>query len=103
MQLLTKEQQESYENVKIVYICKEKFKKEYVKDKKYCKVRGHCHYPGGYRGPADRIYNSKDSVPKKIPMSLHNGSSHDYHSIIKELAEEFEKQFNCLEETVENK
>ena len=36
-------------------------------------------------------------------MSLHNGSSHDYHSIIKELAEEFEKQFNCLEETVENK
>ena len=36
--LLTKEQQESYENVKICYICKEKLENEYVKDKKYCKV-----------------------------------------------------------------
>ena len=38
MQLLTKEQQESYENVKIVYICKEKIKKEYVKDKNIAKL-----------------------------------------------------------------
>ena len=34
---LTKEQQESYENTKICYICKEKFENKYLKDKKYCK------------------------------------------------------------------
>ena len=41
MKLLTKEQQESYENAKICYICKEKFQNEYFKDKKYRKVRDH--------------------------------------------------------------
>ena len=44
MKLLTKEQQESYENAKICYICKEKFENKYLKDKKYCKIRDHSHY-----------------------------------------------------------
>ena len=35
MKLLTKEQQESYENAQICYICTEKFKNKYVKDKKF--------------------------------------------------------------------
>ena len=39
MKLLTKEQQESYENAKICYICREKFGNKYVKDKKYRKVK----------------------------------------------------------------
>ena len=34
MKLLKKEQQESYENAKICYICKEQFENEYVTDKK---------------------------------------------------------------------
>ena len=34
MKLLTNEQQESHENVKICYICKEKIEHKYVKDKK---------------------------------------------------------------------
>ena len=46
MKLLTKEQQESYENAKICYICKEKFENKYVKDNKYCKTRDHCHLRG---------------------------------------------------------
>ena len=46
MRLLTKEQQESYENAKGCYDCKEKFENKYVKDKKYCKVRDYCHYIG---------------------------------------------------------
>ena len=37
--LLTKERQESYENAKICYICKENFENKYLKDKKYHKVR----------------------------------------------------------------
>ena len=32
--VITKEQQESYENAKICYICKEKFEKKYLKNKK---------------------------------------------------------------------
>ena len=38
MKLLTKEQQESCENTKICYICKEKFENKYLKDKKCPKV-----------------------------------------------------------------
>ena len=44
MKLFTKEQQESHENAKICYIGKGKFENDYVKDKKYCKVRDYCHY-----------------------------------------------------------
>ena len=46
MKLLTKEQQESYENGKICYTCKEKVKNKYVKYEKYHKVRNHSHYTG---------------------------------------------------------
>ena len=42
--LLKKEQHKSYQTAKICYICQEKFENEYVKDKKYHKVRDHCHY-----------------------------------------------------------
>ena len=38
MNLLTKEQQESYENAKICYICKEKFENKYVKIKTMVKL-----------------------------------------------------------------
>ena len=61
-----KEQQESYVNVKIYYICKKKFQNKYLKDKKYCKIRDHCHYAGKYRGAAHTIYNLKYSVPKNF-------------------------------------
>ena len=96
MKLLIKDQEESYENATICYICKKKIENKYVKDKKYCKVRDHCHYTGECRGPAHSIYNLKYSVPKNIPKAFHNGSKHDYHFIIKELTEKFEKQFTCL-------
>ena len=39
MKLLTKEQEESYENAKICYICNAKFENRYLKDKIYRKVR----------------------------------------------------------------
>ena len=72
-----------------------------MKEKKYRKVRDHCHYTAEYRGVVHSICNLKYSVPKKIPIVFHNGSNYDYHFIIKELAEEFKKQFTCLGENTE--
>ena len=101
IKLLRKEHEESYENSKICNICKEKFENKYLKDKKYRKVRDHFYYTGEYRGAAHSIYNLEYSVPNKIPTVFHNGSNYDYHFIIKELAEEFKKQFTCLGEYTE--
>ena len=38
---------------------------------------------------------------KKIPTVFHNESNYNYHFIIKELPEEFKKQFICLRENTE--
>ena len=70
LKLLIKEQQESYENAKFSYISKEKFENKYVKDKKYHKVRDHCHYTEKYRGTVHSICNLKYSTPKKIPIAF---------------------------------
>ena len=40
-------------------------------------------------------------ILKKIPVLFHNSSTYDYHFINKELAEEFEGQFECLGENTE--
>ena len=64
IKLLTKEQQKSHENSKICYICKEKFKNRYVKDKKHHKVRDHCHYSRKYRSAAHSICDLKYSAPQ---------------------------------------
>ena len=88
-------------NTKICCICKEKLEDKYARDKKYCKVRDHCHYLGEYRGDAQSIYNLKYSVPKEISIVFHNRSNYDYDFIIKELAEELEGQFSCLGENTE--
>ena len=70
MKLLTKEQQESYENVKIYYILKKKIENKLFGRKKYRKVRDHCHYTGEYRDAAHNICNVKHSVPKKNSHSF---------------------------------
>ena len=79
-----------------------KFENRYLKDQKYRKVRDHCHYTGKYRGSAHSMCNLKYSVPKIISIVFHNKSNYDYHFIIKELAEEFKKQFPCLGENMKN-
>ena len=89
MKLFTKVQLESYVNAKVYYICKQKITNKYLKDKKYRKVRDHCHYKGEYRGAAHSICNLKHTTSKKNPLVSHNGSNYDYNFIITELAEEF--------------
>ena len=40
-------------------------------------------------------------MPKKVWIVFFYGSNYDYNFIIKELAEEFKKQFTCLGENTE--
>ena len=67
----------------------------------YQKVRDHCHYTGKFRGAAHSICNLRYKITKKIPIVFHNGSTYDYHFIIKQLAEDFKCQFECLGENTE--
>ena len=56
-------------------------------------------YTGKYRGAAaHRVYNSKFNVINEIPVVFHNVSDYDNYFIIKELANEFGGQFECLGE-----
>ena len=40
-------------------------------------------------------------IPKEIPVVFHNGSTYDYHFIIKELVKDFNGNFECLGENTE--
>ena len=71
------------------------------KFKLYQKVRDHCHYTGKFSGAVHSICNLSYKVPKEIPVVIHNSSTYDYYFIIKELAEEFKGQFECLGENTE--
>ena len=64
IKLLTKEQKESYENAEICYICKEKFKNKYLKDKKH--RRGKVTQPANI-GPQDVPRTSPTNVPRTSP------------------------------------
>ena len=97
---LTKEEKISHRIQRICYICKKKFSND-DNNKKYHKVRYHCHYTGKYRGTAHDIYNLRYKIAKEIPVVFHNGSTYDYHFIIKELGEELEGVLECLGENTE--
>ena len=67
----------------------------------YHKVRDHCHYTGKFRGSAHNICNLRYKTPKEIPVVFHNGSTYNYHFIIRQLAKEFEGNFGWLGENTE--
>ena len=90
---LTKEEKYNYNKENTCYICKNDFNND--------KVRDHCHFTGKYRGAAHNTCNLRYKIPKNIPVIFHNGSTYDYHFIIKELANEFEGNFECSGENTE--
>ena len=82
-------------------------KKKLITDKKdkstfklYHKVRDHCHYTGKFRGAVHSTCNLRYKIPKEIPIVAHH-ATHDHHFIIKQLAKEFDGQFECLGENTE--
>ena len=97
---LTKKEEKRHNKQEVCHICKKEFSTD-DNNKKYHKVRDHCHYTGKYRGAAHDICNLRYKIPKEIPVVFHNGSTYDYHFIIKELAEKFEGEFECLRENTE--
>ena len=64
-------------------------------------MRDHCHYTAKFRGAAHSICNLRYKTQPEIPVKIHNGSKYDYRFIIKELADEFKGQFECLGENTE--
>ena len=91
MILLTDEENKSYEEENVCYICTKEFSDDDADDddddddanKKYQKVRDHCYYTRKYRGAAHNICNLRYKTPKEISILFHNGSACDYHFIIK--------------------
>ena len=47
------------------------------------------------------IFAIRYKIPKEFPVEFHNGSTYDYHFIIRELAKEFEGEFEYLGENTE--
>ena len=70
----------------------------YVKEFREKKDKDHCYYTGNFRGAAHSKCNLRYNVPKNIPIVFHNGSTYDYHFLIKKLAGEFKGDFECLRE-----
>ena len=102
--ILTNEKKESYEKQSICYICEKKIctdKNDEKEFKLYHKVRDHCHYTRKYRGAAHSICNLRYKIQKEIPVVFHNGSTYNYHFIIKKLVKEFKDNFDCLGENTE--
>ena len=106
VKLSTKEQQESYENVNICYMCKEILKKYIWKIKNIVKVEViNIIYQNiedienieirDIENIAESICSLKYSIPKNIPIIFCNESNYDYHFIINELPKEFKKEFTC--------
>ena len=94
---LRKEEKRSHNTSRRGYVCRKKFSTD-DNNKKYYKVRDHCHYTGKYRGAAHDICNLRYKILKGFLVVFNNGSTYDCHFIIKELAEEFEGEFECLGE-----
>ena len=80
---LTIEESKLYHKQKVSYIYKNKISTD---DKK---VRNHRHFNGKHRRAAHNACNLNYKTSKESHVVFYNGSSYDYHLIIKEPAKEF--------------
>ena len=70
-------------------------------NQKVCYIRDYCHYTAKKYRAADNMCNLRYKVPKEIPIVFHNGSTYDYHFIVKESVKDFDGNFECLGENTE--
>ena len=99
---LTVEENISYDEQEAHHICEGKFCTD-KDDKNYKnakKIKDHCHYTGKFRGAAHSKCNLNYKVPKNILIIIHN-ASYDTHFVIKQLAEEFKCELDCIGENTE--
>ena len=87
------DEEDSYDKKNTCHIC--------MKDLDNDKVKDYYYFTGKYRVAAHSKCNLKHKIPKNIPVIFHNGSTYDYHFIIRELASEFDGNFECLGENTE--
>ena len=88
MTLLNFEENKYYQGQKVCYICKKEFstdKNDKNAFKLYHKVKDHCHYTENFIGAAHSICNLRYKTLKEILILLLNGSTYNYHFIIKQL------------------
>ena len=97
---LTKKEEKNHNKQKVCHICRKEFNAG-DNNKKYQKVKDHYYYTKKYGGAAHDICNLRYKTSKEVPVVFHNGSTYDYHFIIKNLAEEFEGEFEFLGENTE--
>ena len=60
---LTKKEEKNHSKQNVCHICRKEFNTDHS-DKKYHKVKGHCHYTGKYRGAAHDICNLRCKTSK---------------------------------------
>ena len=94
----TKKERKANRDQKVCCICKRAFSSY---DDKYHKIKDHCYYTGRYIGAAHVVCSKNCKIAKEMPIVFHNGSTHDYHFIVKELAKEFKGKLECLGENTE--
>ena len=81
------EDEESYNNSHICWICKQELNMD--------KVRGPCHVTGKFRGAAHNKCIINLRLPRKLPIIFHNLQGYDGHIIFKEL-NNFEVDFDVI-------
>ena len=67
------------------WICGNGFEEGEKADKRFVKVRDHCHFIGKYRGAAHNICNKKYKRPNFTPVFFHNLKGYDSHLFVKNL------------------
>ena len=80
---LTEKELKLHQDLTQCFICRNKFAQKLSKDKNHRKVTDHCDLTGKYSGPAHSICSLIFNVPNEILVIFHNGSSYDYHFIMK--------------------
>ena len=74
---------------------------KHAKDKEYRNAIDHYHCDGQYRGAPHIIFDLNYNVHQETSIDFQSGSKYNNHFIIKDLAEDFAKQFTRLRKNTE--